>query len=187
VQPVIRHQESFPTDLQLQGKDGHSTFKGAKQLRDVVASHIEKVSKALTDYNNVDTLANRPPPGRTGRQFFATDTNTLYKDNGSAWIPIGGSGPFTVSVSTSNVTASPSTNLYILDTSSGNITVTLPAATGSNFAPIFKKPSPMNNLFIQPAGTNTLDGNAYPSGYLVTSIWRKIQLVDYATGKWAIL
>jgi hypothetical protein len=39
------------------------------------------------------TLANIPAAGQTGRLFFATDTNEIYRDTGSAWVVfIGSSG-----------------------------------------------------------------------------------------------
>lgn len=54
-----------------------------------------------------DVYANIPAFGQTGRLFFATDTNTIYRDTGSAWVvfianvtipsgltPIGTSGQF---------------------------------------------------------------------------------------------
>lgn len=34
-----------------------------------------------------NTMANRPAPGVVGRFFYATDTNSLWYDNGTAWIP----------------------------------------------------------------------------------------------------
>ena len=30
-------------------------------------------------------FASRPAAGQTGRLFYATDTNVLYRDNGSSW------------------------------------------------------------------------------------------------------
>ena len=33
-----------------------------------------------------DTFANRPPFGQTGRLFFSTDTNVLYRDTGTSWV-----------------------------------------------------------------------------------------------------
>lgn len=188
MEPIIRRIWAFPTDQQLLGREGNASFLGVKQLRDTLADHVEKVGTAMTDYSNQDVLANRPAPGRLGRQFYATDAQTLYEDIGTAWIPIGGSAPFTLLVSTTSLTASMANDLYILDTTGGDITVTLPAATGSGFAPVFKKPVTANNLKLQPApATDTIDGVAFATGYLVTSISRKVQLVDYAAGKWAIL
>ena len=39
-----------------------------------------------------DTEANRPAAGVTGRIFIATDTHKIYRDTGTAWDVIGGSG-----------------------------------------------------------------------------------------------
>lgn len=35
------------------------------------------------------TLASRPGAGTDGQFYWATDTNELYYDNGSSWIPVG--------------------------------------------------------------------------------------------------
>ena len=39
----------------------------------------------LASVNLRDIFANRPTAGIAGRSFFATDTNTLYRDNGASW------------------------------------------------------------------------------------------------------
>lgn len=39
-----------------------------------------------------DIFANRPSPGVVGRIFIGTDTYAIYRDTGSAWDQIGGSG-----------------------------------------------------------------------------------------------
>jgi len=40
-----------------------------------------------------DVFANRPPFGQTGRLFFSTDTNEIFRDTGTAWVLfLGGSG-----------------------------------------------------------------------------------------------
>lgn len=35
-----------------------------------------------------DVIGSRPAPGTAGRLFLATDTNVLYRDTGSTWVPI---------------------------------------------------------------------------------------------------
>lgn len=35
-----------------------------------------------------DVLANRPAAGTPGRIYLATDNNTIYRDNGTTWIPL---------------------------------------------------------------------------------------------------
>ena len=37
-----------------------------------------------------DLFANRPAAGTAGRLFLATDTNVLYRDTGSVWVPLTG-------------------------------------------------------------------------------------------------
>jgi hypothetical protein len=39
-----------------------------------------------------DTIANRPPAGLLGRIFISTDTHVFYRDYGTSWVMIGGSG-----------------------------------------------------------------------------------------------
>ena len=186
--PIITKQWTYPTNTQLQGKGGMATFAGVKTIRDTLQDHIEKVSTQFTAYNLVDTLANRPAPGMMGRKFFATDTNTLYIDNGTSWVPSGGSFPFTINIITTNTTIDTSSSLIIADTTAGSLVITLPTATGSGFAPTIKKIGSMNNLTLQPTpATDTFDGVSFATGYLVFSTWRAIQVVDYAAGKWAIL
>lgn len=41
---------------------------------------------------NSDLFANRPAAGIVGRIFISTDTNVLYRDNGTTWDLIGGGG-----------------------------------------------------------------------------------------------
>lgn len=44
-----------------------------------------------------DILANRPTAGTTGRLFLATDSNVLFRDSGSTWIPLTGNAIRTLS------------------------------------------------------------------------------------------
>ena len=148
--PILTRQWTFPTDQALKGSEGNASFRGTKTIRDTLADHIEKVGTQLTNYHGIDILANRPPAGMLGRNFYATDTQTFYEDIGTEWVPIGGSAPFspiTVIASGSVTTAN---NLYLVTTGTGTVTLTLPAATGSNFAPIFKHLDTQGNLIIQP-------------------------------------
>lgn len=39
-----------------------------------------------------DVFANRPSPGLLGRVFISTDTHVFYRDYGTTWVMIGGSG-----------------------------------------------------------------------------------------------
>jgi hypothetical protein len=56
-----------------------------------------------------DVLANIPPAGQTGRLFFSTNTNEIYRDTGSAWVVFIGSsgagGYVTLSTSPQYITA----------------------------------------------------------------------------------
>jgi len=45
-----------------------------------------------------DVFANRPSAGFTGRLFVSTDTDELYRDNGTGWDLIGGGGGGSVNV-----------------------------------------------------------------------------------------
>lgn len=46
------------------------------------------------------THASRPSAGIDGRLYYETDTNTLYRDNGSSWDSVEGSGGFTSPLTT---------------------------------------------------------------------------------------
>lgn len=45
---------------------------------------------------NSNTFANRPAAGQTGRLFVSTDTFEIYRDNGTTWDLIGGTGSSTI-------------------------------------------------------------------------------------------
>ena len=47
------------------------------------------VGKILVGRAIIDTIANRPSPGVSGRYFFATDNGQLFIDNITAWRLIG--------------------------------------------------------------------------------------------------
>lgn len=58
------------------------------------------ITSGVINYGGVPSagaglLANRPAAGVTGRLFIGTDTNILYRDTGSTWVTIGGSGTVT--------------------------------------------------------------------------------------------
>lgn len=46
----------------------------------------DKLNSALMQYN---VIGSRPAFGQTGRMFYATDTNELWRDNGSGWDSLG--------------------------------------------------------------------------------------------------
>lgn len=187
--PILTRQWSFPTNLQLMGKDGLATFKGVKTLRDTLADHIEKVGTVLTEYHTVDTLSNRPPAGLLGRHFYATDTQLLYEDIGSTWVPIGGPGqPFFTPLSITSTTGLASnTNYFVAANAAGGVVnIDLPAATGSGVAITGKKmDSSGNAVNLVPNGADTIDNSNSPVA--ITSQYTPTTTVfDFAAGQWLI-
>jgi hypothetical protein len=43
------------------------------------------MSRNLASVTLRDVIANRPAPGLTGREFYASDTLAGYRDNGASW------------------------------------------------------------------------------------------------------
>src|ERR1035437_6664444 len=68
----------FPYPLELDTPDIPTGWQ-------TLAQAIENI--IATDSQN--TLVNRPPAGKSGRYFWATDTTMLYRDNGTTWLTIG--------------------------------------------------------------------------------------------------
>lgn len=58
--------------------------------RDIKALTDKLDPNTAVDYQG--TLAARPAAGTVGRYYYATDTQTLYRDTGSAWAAVGGGG-----------------------------------------------------------------------------------------------
>lgn len=63
----------------------------------VPASQLDADYNAIRDYVNAreitfDTLTNRPAPGTAGRFYYATDTVSLFADDGVAWQQVGTGG-----------------------------------------------------------------------------------------------
>ena len=79
-----------------------------------------------------DLFGNIPAAGYTGRLFVSTDTNNLYRDNGSSWVQVagssGGSGVSSITGTANQVIASAST---------GAITLSLPQNINSGASPTF--------------------------------------------------
>ena len=79
-----------------------------------------------------DLFGNIPAAGYTGRLFVSTDTNNLYRDNGSSWVQIagssGGSGVTSITGTANQVIASAAT---------GAIVLSLPQNINSGASPTF--------------------------------------------------
>jgi len=65
-----------------------------------------------------DLFGNIPAAGYTGRLFVSTDTNNLYRDNGSSWVQVagssGGSGVTSITGTANQVIASAATGAVVL-------------------------------------------------------------------------
>lgn len=181
MQPIITIHWTWPTAQQLQGSDGNASYKGVTTLLYSLQKYIQKASSQLTNYHTVDVLANRPAPGQLGRHFFATDTNTMYEDIGTTWVPIGGSAPFSPIVVNATTNVAVANDMYVA-TGGGTLQMNLPASTGNGFAPWFVSPDGTDvNLYTN--GTDTINGTAYPTG--TGSLTPTVALLDYAAGTWA--
>lgn len=71
--PRLGLQYPSPTDVE-------STYPG------VAAQLATTLDQAAIDLQG--TLNGRPPAGLTGRYYWATDTQELYRDTGTAWVQI---------------------------------------------------------------------------------------------------
>jgi hypothetical protein len=107
------------------------------------------------------TLANRPSPGsgQVGRVYVTTDTDQIFRDDGSSWNELGREPqPTTIS---SNTTTSGQQRLLV-DTSSNPITVTLSSANTQSGNTITIKDksgnASTNNITIDTEGSETIDG-----------------------------
>lgn len=62
----------------------------------MITPALEILNQKGTPMFNSDLLANRPAAGIQGRIFISTDTKVFYRDTGTTWELIGGSGSGTV-------------------------------------------------------------------------------------------
>lgn len=76
------------------------------------------------------TFANRPAAAKNGRYYFATDTNVLYRDNGSAWVAI----PAAASVDSSFLAANAVTQAKMADGAVGTAEIIDLAVTAAKLA-----------------------------------------------------
>ena len=86
--PIVTRTWTFPNDQLLQPNNWVGLFQYIKQLRDSTAWNVDNTNGQFNAYNQYGTTANMPTPGFPNRQYFATDTNKLYVDNGTTWIAI---------------------------------------------------------------------------------------------------
>lgn len=111
--------------------------------------------------SNIGTQANRPAAGNGGDFYYASDFQTLYEDNGSAWVPI-------------------ASRFFFEPVIAPATTFALPAALGSMVQYAIKN-NAGGPITVTPNGADTIDGN--PS-YTVSNNGAVI-LIDAASGLWA--
>lgn len=102
-----------------------------------------------------------PASGSTGRLVYATDTQKLLVDTGASFIQVGDAAAgFAVVTKTANYTITSADQVIFVDTTAGDITITLPAAStvvGKAFT-VKKISSDGYRVTIARTGADLLDG-----------------------------
>ena len=184
--PLQRQQTPFSTEPK-------KVVAYLKNQRRNLQIDWNKTAQAVNSLSNVGLLANLPPTGTAGRFYFATDTNTLFEDNGNGqWIPIGGSAstfriinlPFVDSPYSAVLTTQ--ATLYRASASAGaDFLFTLPPATGSGELAVIKKmDANAHNIVVGPNGTDTIDGANSAANSTITIQYDDVRLVDSGAGTW---
>lgn len=130
-----------------------------------------------------DVIASRPAAANAGRFFYATDTDQLFRDTGTAWVKLLTGNAVNKDV---NYTATGS-DFYIGITTLPH-TLTLPgsATVKDAFQLVVKDEvggAAANNITINPNGTDTIDGAA---GLTINTNFGSVTLLKRAT-KWNII
>ena len=171
------------------------------------ASHAGKLVKlngsgkiATGQLDGVATLSSSAPAniGATASAGSATDaarSDHVHSDSGllladgsrncsgPLGIPVVKNGLYSTSAYTSNTTLDGSKLFARVDASSGAVTMSLPAATGSGKQQIVKKvDSSTNAVSVARDGTDTIDGATSVS---LGVQWEAVTLIDAATGVWS--
>jgi len=115
-----------------------------------------------------------PAAGNAGRVYVATDTQTLYFDNGSAWLQIGTSGTATY-VNSVNGTS----NQISVSQTTGDVTVSLPSyidVTNGEFH--LKK----NEYWLDETQYGVVTANSYSGNFNVVAVGRALELETQSSG-----
>jgi hypothetical protein len=134
-------------------------------------ARIYRDSSVLNQYGspslNSNTFANRPAFGQPGRLFVDTTNNVIYRDTGTSWVIVGGSGS-TPSLQTVTSVGNTSSNGIFLGASgtltnglifevSGYTRMQQTVASASNLGA-----SNIKNFTFQTSGTTVATGNPSP-------------------------
>jgi hypothetical protein len=119
-------------------------------------------------------------------------TLPMYSTGNSAYVTrfqSGGSNFYKSTTITSNVTANTDNYIYLIDATSGNVTVTLPAASASYGGTVginykFKRmDNSGNTVTIQRAGSDTIDGN---TSFTLTTQYEVKEILAISTSSWGV-
>ena len=139
----------------------------------------------LTDLNDVNYTAGAPINGYVLKYVHANNRWEAQAESA------GGGGGFTylaITNTDSPVTGAVETH-YSADTSSGTITVNLPAIGAGNSGKEvrFKLKTAGNNLSITPNGTNTVEGGGAGVAYVLSVQNQAVTLVSDGSSNWEII
>lgn len=90
-------------------------------------NHLRLIKGAIKGTFKKGTLASRPAAGTEGVWYLSTDTRELYYDDGTSWVRISGLGRGRVVSADETLLAVDRGATIFVDTSSGNVVLTLPA------------------------------------------------------------
>lgn len=126
---------AVPVDS-VAGKTGAVTLDASDVSLGSVLNAAQVVNAGGTPRILSDTEANRPAAGTTGRLFVATDTRTIYRDTGSAWEEIGGTGVDVEDGGTAVLSPATGldfgTDLAVTDNGDGTVSIDFTGGTGVN-------------------------------------------------------
>jgi len=122
---------------------------------------------------NSDIFANRPAAGVVGRIFISTDTYAIYRDTGSAWDQIGGSG--------SGITGSGTAGTLPIWTSSSVLSDSIVSQSGSSLS-ITSTGTSDSELNIDSIASNFSRINFKNNGNIRTRIYYREDLNQLSLG-----
>lgn len=127
-----------------------------KDIDGGIASNSRRITLPKDSLTNITALTRKQ-----GTLIYSTTDNKIYFDDGTSLIQLStssGSGNLSVNTVSSNTTITTLYDLVLVDTSSGDVTITLPTAVG-NQGKVFQifKTASANKIIIDGNGSQTID------------------------------
>lgn len=111
-----------------------------------------------------DTAANRPAAGTAGRIYIETDTQEIFRDNGTSWVSIATSTLENTWIAKSSAYTASNGDKILADTSGGAFTITMPSNPQLGNEVYFTDSTGNwgnNNLTVDGNGNNILDTSTF--------------------------